>query len=420
MPRRIVCARLGQKNGAAMQVLGLLRVALLWLVLGAPAMGQEMSALARLDPAQSSIRDAGQGISLDLGLSQPVPYRVFVLDDPPRLVLDAREIDYGGADPAALDLSDRVDALRVGRFREGWSRLVAELDGPYRIVTAVEETAPARIRVVLAPTSTADFAARAAAAPDPAWGLPQPVDLPPAKRRQRGEGPLIVALDPGHGGLDPGAEAAGLTEADLMLTFGRELAEILRRAGMQVVMTREEDVFVPLAQRIRIAREAEADVFLSLHADALASGVAVGATIYRLNLDSPDAQARQLAERHDRDDLLAGIDLGGADDLIASVLIELARAETQPRADRLAEALVAAMDEGGIRLHAKPIQAAAFSVLKAPDMPSLLLELGFLSSRRDRQRLTDAEWRGRMQEAIRIALEAWARADAVEAARVRR
>jgi len=117
---------------------------------------------------------------------------------------------------------------------------------------------------------------------------------------------------------------------------------------------------------------------------------------------------------------LAGIDLGGADDLIASVLIELARAETQPRADRLAEALVAAMDEGGIRLHAKPIQAAAFSVLKAPDMPSLLLELGFLSSRRDRQRLTDAEWRGRMQEAIRIALEAWARADAVEAARVRR
>lgn len=385
----------------------------------APGATQDLSALARLVPEGSAVVDAGAGVRIDLALSQPVPYRVFVLDDPPRLVLDSREIDFSTADATALNRSDRVQALRLGRFRPGWSRLVAVLDGPYRIVSAEERGTPAAIRVALEPATPAEFAAAVAAAPDPAWGLPAPVDLPPAKPRQTGAEPLIVALDPGHGGLDPGAEAMGLTEADLMLVFGRELAEVLRRAGMTVVMTREEDVFVPLAQRIRIAREAGADVFLSLHADALASGTAVGTTIYRLDLDSPDAEAQRLAERHDRDDVLAGLDLGDADDLVAAVLVDLARAETEPRADRLAKTLVETIDAAGIRLHSKPIQSAAFSVLKAPDMPSLLIELGFLSSRRDRQRLTDAEWRAGMQTAIRAALQAWARADAAEAARVR-
>jgi len=385
----------------------------------APGGAQDLSALARLVPEGSAVLDAGPGVRIDLALTQPVPYRVFVLDDPPRLVLDSREIDFSVADPARLDRSERVQALRLGRFRPGWSRLVAVLDGLYRIVSAEERGAPATIRVLLDPATEAEFAAAVAAAPDPAWGLPEPADLPPAKPRQTGAGPLIVALDPGHGGLDPGAEAKGLTEAELMLVFGRELAEVLRRAGMVVVMTREEDVFVPLAQRIRIAREAGADVFLSLHADALASGTAVGTTIYRLDLDSPDAEAQRLAERHDRDDVLAGLDLGDADDLVAAVLVDLARAETEPRADRLATTLVETIGAAGIRLHAKPIQAAAFSVLKAPDMPSLLIELGFLSSRRDRQRLTDPEWRAGMQAAIRAALQAWAQADAAEAARVR-
>lgn len=402
-----------------MQVWSFLRAGLLALSLAAPAAAEELSALARLDAGSSRLSDEGAGIALDLALSQPVPFRVFLLDDPPRLVLDAREIDFDAA-AATLDRSARVTGLRFGRFRPGWSRLVATLDGPYRIESAAESTAPARISVRLLPTAPAEFAAHAAAAPDPGWGLPDPVPVVPAQDRQRGEGPLTVALDPGHGGLDPGAEADGLTEADLMLTFARELAEVLRRTGMTVVMTREEDVFVPLAQRVRIAREARADVFLSLHADALAEGTAVGATIYRLDLTAPDAGAARLAERHDRDDLLAGLDAGAADALVATVLIELARAETQPRADRLADVLVETFRGDGIALHAKPIQSAAFSVLKAPDMPSLLLELGFLSSQRDRQRLTDAEWRAMTQAAIRDALETWARADAAEAARIRR
>ena len=385
----------------------------------APGGAQDLSALARLVPEGSAVLDAGPGVRIDLALTQPVPYRVFVLDDPPRLVLDSLEIDFSAADPARLDRSERVQALRLGRFRPGWSRLVAVLDGPYRIVSAEERGAPATIRVLLDPATEAEFAAAVAAAPDPAWGLPEPADLPPAKPRQTGAGPLIVALDPGHGGLDPGAEAKGLTEAELMLVFGRELAEVLRRAGMVVVMTREEDVFVPLAQRIRIAREAGADVFLSLHADALAEGFAQGATVYTLADEASDAASEKLAERHDRADLLAGVDLSETDDAVALVLMDLARTETAPRTERLAVALVEGIYAATQSTYKRPHLQAAFSVLKAPDIPSALIELGFLSSERDRIKLADPTWRLSAAEGIRDALLYWALEDAAVSERLR-
>jgi N-acetylmuramoyl-L-alanine amidase len=200
-----------------------------------------------------------------------------------------------------------------------------------------------------------------------------------------------------------------------MLRFARELADVLRRAGMTVVMTREEDVFVPLETRISVARAAGADVFLSLHADALAEGEATGATVYLLAQEASDAASERLAERHDRADLLAGIDLSGHDDQVAGVLMDLARTETEPRAARLAESLKTAITGAGLRMHRRPIQGASFSVLKAADIPSLLLEVGFLSSDKDRERLSDPAWRRTMQEAILSALQSWAVADAEEA-----
>jgi N-acetylmuramoyl-L-alanine amidase len=188
---------------------------------------------------------------------------------------------------------------------------------------------------------------------------------------------------------------------------------------MTVVMSREEDVFVPLESRISVARAAAADVFLSLHADALAEGEATGSTVYLLADAASDAASARLAERHDRADLLAGVDLAGQDDVVATVMMDMARTETQPRSDRLAAALVAAIGEGGGRMHRHPIQEAAFSVLKSPDIPSVLLELGFLSSESDRALLADPVWRAGMQEAIRAALGAWAEADAAEARLIR-
>ncbi len=245
--------------------------------------------------------------------------------------------------------------------------------------------------------------------------LPEPAVVDQPKRRQTGDAPLVVVIDPGHGGIDPGAEAEGMTEAHVILTFARELAERLRRAGMTVILTREEDVFVPLETRVSVARAGGADLFLSLHADALAEGTATGATVYTLDGAARDEASARLAERHDRADLLAGVDLQGHDDEVAGVLMDLARAETTPRSDRLAAELVGAISGAELKMHRHPLQSAEFSVLKAADIPSVLLEVGFLSSAKDRARLTDPVWRGAMQGAILQALSDWQAADAAEA-----
>lgn len=378
----------------------------------AAATAQDLTALARFQPAGSAVRDAGGGVDLRFAISQPVPWRLRTLDNPPRLVIDTREVDWRGA--ASLGRTGTgVRDLRAGTLRPGWSRLVAELSGPMGVMQAGMDTAGdgAVIAVRLEPVPQAEFAERAAR-PDPAdWTLPEPADLPDA--RPRGTGALVVVLDPGHGGIDPGAEYEGQTEAALMLTFARELKEVFLRSGdVQVVLTRGDDVFVPLEERLSIARAAGAHVFLSLHADALTEGEATGATLYTLAADATDRAAAALAERHDRDDLLAGVDLTQADDLIAQVLMDMARTETAPRTDRLAGALTGQIKGAGLTMHRRPRQAGAFSVLKAPDIPSVLIELGFLSSPRDFRRLTDPEWRARMAGAIRAAVAAWAAEDA--------
>ena len=381
------------------------------LMQGMGAQAQELSALAKLVPAESHIEDASGGVSLHIALSQPVPWRVRVLANPPRLVMDFREVDWSGINTVDRD-TDRVKDLRAGVFRPGWSRLVLELDGPYLVQTAGMTTGddPA-VNVQLVPASEADFAVKAALPEPEGWALPAAADLP--KVVAQGTGPLVVVLDPGHGGIDPGAERDGRDEADLMLTFARELKEVLLRdRRFVVVLTRDEDEFVPLETRISISRAVGAHVFLSLHADALAEGEAVGATIYTLSEEASDAAGATLAERHDRADLLAGVDLTEQDDLVATILMDMARTETAPRVGRLATALQTAIQGAGLKMHRKPQQRAGFSVLKSPDIPSALLELGFLSSERDLARLEDPAWRAKMAAAIRDGLSAWATEDA--------
>ena len=381
-----------------------------------PPPRDDLSALARMVPARSSIISRGNSMSFELGLTQPVPFRAFLLDTPPRLIMDFRQVDFGGLRPRALMGATGLVDLRWGNFRPGWSRLVAELDQPMAIAAASARTiGDASIQVRLVPVDQASFAVKTGAPASALWDLPQPADVPAPDPRQRGDRPLLVVLDPGHGGIDPGAEADGQSEAILMMTFARELKEAMSRAGMRVLLTREEDVFVPLETRLTLTRAAGADVFLSLHADALENGNAEGATVYTFSPDKGDSASEQLAERHDRGDLLSGVDLRAHDDEVAGVLMDLARAETEPRAARLSVSLVAAIKDAQIAMHRHPAQTGAFSVLKSPDFPAALLELGFLSSVEDRARLNDPDWRARMSAAIVTGLQAWARGDAAEA-----
>ncbi len=374
---------------------------------GPPALAQELSALARLDADASAITTDGTALLLDLALSQPVPWRVRVLDAPARLVLDLREVDWRGIRTVKVP-KNLVLGARAGALRPGWSRLVVELAQPMLVVQAEMQTPDARARVLIRlDPATPEAFAKAAAQPDPpSWKLPVAAQLPRAKAA--GGGPIVVVLDPGHGGIDPGAERDGETEAALMLTFARELKEVLLRDGrFQVVLTREEDVFVPLETRISIARAAGAEVFLSLHADALAEGEATGTTLYTLSDEASDTAAAALAERHGRDDLLSGVDLTEQDDEVAAVLMDMARTSTAPRTDRLADALAVSIKEAGIKMHRHPRQFAGFSVLKSPDIPSILVELGFLSSARDLARLLEETWREKMAQALRDGLIAW-------------
>lgn len=392
----------------------------LWL--GGAAWGQGLTGLARVVPEATRLTDTETGAELVLGLSQPVPYRVYTLDAPRRLVLDFSVVDFSLLDVPEFAGAEAVAGLETGPAGPGWSRLSVDLSAPLAVRAAWMETGPgATVTVRLERVSEDAFAAAAGAPLGAEFDLPVGAAPDGAHRRQDGTRAVVVMLDPGHGGVDPGAERGGAVEAELMLLFARELREVLHRTGrFEVHMTRDADLFVPLERRVSLARAAGADVFLSLHADALAEGRASGATIYTLGEAASAIATEKLAERHDRGDLLAGLDLTHHDDGVARVLMDLARTETRPRADRLADALVAGLSETIDGLHKRPRMEASFSVLKAADIPSVLIELGFLSSARDRENLHDPAWRARAAAGIRDGLLAWAAADAAEAALLRK
>jgi len=400
----------------------ILMAGLMWSA--APARAQDLSALARFIPDGSYLREDTDGVDLQISMTQGVPYRIFSLSDPYRMIVDFNELNWSGLAPETFDQADSVLSLRAGVFRPGWTRMVLELSQPMRLTSARLRTGAdqsAVVNVHLQPTSAQEFARTAGAPAGATFGKPSAsIATATPKRRQTGEGPLIVVLDPGHGGVDPGAEAEGVVEANLILTFALELQELLIRTGaIKVVLTREGDVFVPLEARVSIARQAGADVFLSLHADALVAGRASGATIYTLSEQASDLASQKLAERHNRADLLAGIDLSAQDDVIVGVLMDMARTETAHRSDRLADALVDGLTQT-VTTHKRPRLSAGFSVLKAPDIPSVLVELGFLSSPRDRKNLSDPKWRLRAAKGIRNALLNWAREDAAQALLLRK
>ena len=399
-------------------------IGIVWLMAAGPVWAEDgFSALARVQPRDSQIGDAARGRArIELALSQAVPFRIFTLDAPPRLVIDFREVDWDGVDLGKLFDPGRITDVAAGTYVPGWSRLVARLTRPMggeSAAMAVDDDAgTARLSVMLEPVETDVFAQSAGAPADAGWDLPPVAAANPSRRDPAA--PLAVVLDPGHGGIDPGAQRGEVQEKDLMLTFARELREeLLRAGGYEVTLTRTDDSFVSLERRISLARAAGADVFLSLHADALSEGLAHGATVHVLSDAASDIASAKLAERHDRADILSGVDLTEADDQVTGILLDLARQETQPRTEALADALVRGMGQSGGPMNRRPMRSAAFSVLKSADIPSVLIEIGFLSSPRDFNNLTDPAWRLRMARGIRNGLDTWRREDTVLRDRVR-
>jgi N-acetylmuramoyl-L-alanine amidase len=346
-------------------------------------------------------------------LSRAVPWRVFTLDAPKRLVVELQGLDWSDAETDSLLLGDNATGATLGHGEPGWSRLEVGLGRSLAVTEAglmVEEGGTARLHLILEVTDDASFSASAAGAPverEPATAV-----TPAASSAN---GVFVVAIDPGHGGIDPGAERAGMKEASLMLALAEELAETLEGAGMVPVLTREEDSFVPLQERMTLARAAGADVLLSLHADALEEDDASGASVYTLTQEAVDEASAKMVERHRGSDLLAGTDLQGEDETLATALMDLARADSVPASRRLAEALARELPKAGAPVNDHVLRQAPLAVLNAADFPSVLIETGFLSDADDRARLSSPLGRAPIVQGIVAGLKAWRTGEAEQA-----
>lgn len=369
------------------------------------------------DAARSSLREGwfGRSLVVEIALDRPVPFRVFTLDDPPRLVLDFSGLDWVGFDPRDIRRDGGDAPVRVGRIGPGWSRLVVDLDGPQALETAEmrPDGAGVRLEVRLGVVGAEDFAAASGPPPGvwPSGGLPKPA--------VRGAWEVTVAIDPGHGGIDPGAVRDGAEEKGLVLDFGLALRDALASRGFRVLMTREGDDFIALGDRVAAARQAGADLFLSVHVNAETTPEVAGAIAFTRADRGSTERAAARARAENASDALAGLDAVEPGDPVRDVLAGMARIETDVRSAVLADALVAALRPVAT-VGNEARQAANFEVLRAPDMPSVLLELGFLSNPGDRQALQSPAWRAATAAALAAGVEDWLTRDAALAGKLRR
>lgn len=241
-----------------------------------------------------------------------------------------------------------------------------------------------------------------------ASALATPPPLPPAKPHRAIPDKRVVVLDPGHGGVDPGAiSRSGTYEKKVVLDFARTLRDKLAATGRyKVLMTRDDDSFLRLGDRVKFARRNHADLFVAIHADSLRSGNARGATVYTVSERASDREAAELAAKENRADLIAGVDLVEESEDVTGILLDLAHRETKNHSVFFAKTLIEKMGEA-TRLHSRPHRHAGFRVLRAPDVPSVLLELGYLSSPADEKLLVSRQWRDKVSQSMVHAVDAF-------------
>lgn len=344
--------------------------------------------------------DRGQVVISHEGILEA---RHFSLVNPDRLVVDFGSTHWD-ADLKALDDFEPVDRARVGLFRPDQFRLIMDLSAPYivRRSYARENNGRSELVIDLERVARDNFEAIAGWPDRAKWDLPEEPSVEAAP------GDLIVVIDPGHGGFDPGASGDDLVEKEIVLEVGLAIAELINKEpGFTAVLTRDDDSFVPLRGRLDIAHRYEAHAFVSLHADSITEGDADGVSIYTLSNVASDAASRDFAERENRVDILAGADLVGETDELAQLLLELSRRGTDVESDKLARSILSAFKGRIDLLQTRPYRQAGFYVLKAPDVPSVLIELGFLSSQADRDRLASDGFAESVAEAMVIGLYRW-------------
>lgn len=416
--------------GAMAAAVTMAALAALWLT---PGTGSRAEGLDRAGPTAASVRsepselpvanaarleENGDKAKLVFELSAPVEASAFALAGPNRVIVDLPRIEFaldsevGKAQRRSRHRGRRAKAagivasFRFGQLEQGKSRIVIDLAAPAQILRAECDMsggdAKPRLIIELAKTDRAAFRASVQTA---RAALSVRTETKQAQKFEAAAGKPVVMIDPGHGGIDSGARVNGLVEKDLVFAFAKAVAAKLEADGrFATVMTRDDDSFVPLSQRVKMARDGKAALFISIHADVLSEAADVaGATVYTVSDRASDAEAARVAEKENQSDAAAGLD--GTEDAsdVSDILFDLTRRETRAYSHLFARTLVNYWKVAG-RLNKNPHRSAGFRVLKAPDVPSVLLELGYLSNDKDDFALTSAEWRDKASTRVAEAI----------------
>jgi N-acetylmuramoyl-L-alanine amidase len=378
-------------------------------------------------PIASDVRLAGDGkqTRFILDLDQPISVHAFALADPYRVVVDIPQVSFQL--PPGIGTGGRglIKAFRYGLVLPGGSRIVFDLTGPAKIANAsvlaaangqpprlvleLEEVDRTTFVQLLAPESRPELRPAIAGAKEtslPISTVPAKLEAPAVSPSPSDTRPVIV-IDPGHGGPDNGTQSGTESEKNLVLGFALILRDRIEKGGKyRVVMTRTDDTFIPLDDRVKFARAQSAALFVSIHADALPrhEGDAQGATIYTLSDRASDAEAERLAEAENKADAIGGVNLTSEPTEVADILIDLAQRETRTFSNRFARLLMGEM-KTVTRMHKNPLKSAGFRVLKAPDVPSVLVELGYVSNKDDMEHLASENWRTRTAGSVAHAID---------------
>ncbi|MBE8220028.1 MAG: AMIN domain-containing protein [Alphaproteobacteria bacterium] len=382
-------------------------IRLILIILGL-AVGLEPSLAAGIQVHAVRVGDDSSRTRLVVELSQKVKYTIFALDNPRRIVINLPPVQFPENVPA---VSGMVKAMRFGQFSVTQSRVVVDLGAPAKVernfILPPASGFPHRLVIDLVRTDAARFteqvaAYRSAKLKTATAARPKPTPITP-KAKKSDSKPTIV-IDAGHGGVDPGALGRKTKEKSVTLSFARELAKQLKATGRyRVYLTRSRDIYIPLRRRVAIARERGASLFISIHADALARKKVRGLSIYTLSENASDKEAAALARKENQSDIVAGVDFEEYPEA-ADTLLALAQRETKNLSVRFAS-MVTKRANKQTRLLERPHRFAGFRVLKAPDVPSVLIELGFLTNRQDEKQLRAASWRKKVASALRIAID---------------
>ncbi|MCH8239384.1 MAG: N-acetylmuramoyl-L-alanine amidase [Proteobacteria bacterium] len=397
---------------------------LIWIAQLCPGAG-----LTRAGAAESVARDArlggdAQRTRFVIVLSRKVKFAVRTLADPTRVIIDLSDVKLNFPAGKGKQGKGLVTGYRYGRVEPYGVRIILDIIAPVLVdkssIWPARDGHPPRLVVDLVRTDRKTFldAQRAQAKSRAAMAIKagnKTARAAPAlrgvKQRKSRNAKRVIVIDPGHGGIDPGSvSSSGTKEKNVVFSFSRGLRDLLKKTGRyEAILTRSTDSYISLRRRVEIGRRKGADLFISIHADSLSGRYAKnvsGATVYTLSEKASDDEAKALAAKENRSDIIAGVELPAESNDVTNILIDLAQRETKNMSISFADTLLASM-RGKTKIRKKGRKSAGFRVLKAPDVPSVLIELGYMSNPEDVKLLVSAAWRKKVASAVAMAVDTY-------------